>query len=106
VQSTLNDGRLTLGDSGMMKLDVDLFLVNTVRFEERKVLVRTDQAGTTKGKNTNVSDELRNRMIKPRSLEVGVWKENMMRKPAQKIRPTSSMLIDKYTRKQQRRAHE
>jgi hypothetical protein len=39
VQLVLNDGWLTLGDGGKMKLDVDPFLVNTVSFEEKKILV-------------------------------------------------------------------
>jgi hypothetical protein len=87
-----------------MKLDVDPFPVNTVVFVEKEVLVRTDQASTTKGKNVIVSDELRNQMIKPRSPEVVVWKENTVRKPAWKVKPTSSMLINKYMRRQQWRA--
>jgi hypothetical protein len=41
------------------------------------VLVQTDQAESTKGKQVVVSDELRNRMLKPKSLEVGAWKENV-----------------------------
>jgi hypothetical protein len=48
-----------------------------------------------------VSDELRSRMIKPKNLEEGVWKENTYRGPARKVRPTSSMLIKKYKRQQQ-----
>jgi hypothetical protein len=39
VQSALNDGRLTLEDGNKMKLDVDPFLVNTVEFEEKRVMV-------------------------------------------------------------------
>jgi hypothetical protein len=95
VQSALNDGRLTLGDGSKMKLDVDPFQVNTIGFEEKKILVRSDQANTTKGKNVVVSNELRNRMLKPRRLEIGVWKENTARKPIHRVKPTSSMLIDK-----------
>jgi predicted GTPase len=60
-----------------MKLDVDPFPVNVVNLEGKKVLVRTDQAETTKGKQVAVSDELKNHMIKPKSPEVGVWKENI-----------------------------
>jgi hypothetical protein len=53
VQSALNDCRLTLGDEHKMRLDMDPFLanVNMINFEENKVLVRTSQADTTKGKN-------------------------------------------------------
>jgi hypothetical protein len=39
VKSALNDGQLTLGDGRKMKLDVDPFLMNTVRFEQKKILV-------------------------------------------------------------------
>jgi hypothetical protein len=80
VQSVLNDGRLTLGDSGKMKLYVDPFLVTVADLEGKKVLVWTDKAETTMGKQVVVSDELRNHMIKSKSLEVGVWKENIERK--------------------------
>jgi hypothetical protein len=69
------------------QLDVDPFLVNTIRFEEKKILVRTDKVGTTKGENVVVSDELRNKMIKPRSLEAEVLRENVRRKPTQRIKP-------------------
>jgi hypothetical protein len=43
-----------------------------------------------------ISIELRNRMIKPHVLEIGVWKENMLQKPAKKVKPMSAMLIEKY----------
>jgi hypothetical protein len=94
----INDSRLTLGDGGKMKLDTDPFPVSMVELELKKILVRTDQAETTKGKNVTVSDDLRNRMIKPHNPEVGVWKENVQRKPAKKVKPTSAMLIEKYQR--------
>jgi hypothetical protein len=45
-----------------------------------------------------VSDDLRNQMIKPHNPEVGMWKENVQRKPARKVKPTSAMLIEKYQR--------
>jgi hypothetical protein len=90
-----------------MKLDTNLFPVNVIEFEQKKVLVRTDQAEATKGKNMIVSNELRNRIIKPWSPEVGVWKENVRRAPARRIKPTSNMLIDKYLRQQEeRRRHQ
>jgi hypothetical protein len=65
-QSALNDGRLTVGDNQRMKLDMDHFPVNMINFEEKKVLMRTDQASTVKGKNVVISDELKVRMMKPR----------------------------------------
>jgi hypothetical protein len=48
-----------------MKLDADPFLVNMIKFEQKKVLMCTDQAETTKGKSVIILDELRNQMIKP-----------------------------------------
>jgi hypothetical protein len=60
-----------------MKLDTDPFPVGMVWFEEKKILVRIDQAITTKGKNVIVSDDLKDKMIKLWNLEVGVWKENV-----------------------------
>jgi hypothetical protein len=35
-------------------------------------------------------------MIKSHNPEVGVWKENVQRKPAKKVKPMSAMLIEKY----------
>jgi hypothetical protein len=62
-----------LGDGGKMQFDVDPFPVNAVGFEEKKILVQSDQASTTKGKNVIMSNELRNRILKPRSPEIGIW---------------------------------
>jgi hypothetical protein len=96
VQSAINDGRLTLGDGGKMKLNTDPFLIGMVELMDMKVLVRMYQAKTTKGRNVLVSDELCNRMIKPHNLEIGMWKENVLWKPAKRVKPTSAMLMEKY----------
>jgi hypothetical protein len=90
-----------MGDGARMKLDMDPFPVGMVNLEEKKVLVRSDQASTIMGKNVIVSDDLRNKMIKPRNPEPGVSKENVRREPVRRIKPTSSMLIEKYVRHQQ-----
>jgi hypothetical protein len=87
---------LTLGDGGKMKLDTDPFPISMVKLEHMKILVHTDQAETTKGKSVVVSDDLHNWMIKPHNLEIGMWKENVQRKPAKRVKPTSAMLIEKY----------
>jgi hypothetical protein len=102
VQSAINDGRLTFGDRNKMKLDGDPFLMNVVELEWKKILVQTDQAESTKGKGVVISDELRHRMIKPRSPEVDAWKENVRGNPIQRVKPTSNMLIEKYVKQQQR----
>jgi hypothetical protein len=60
-----------------MKLNTDSFPVSMVKIEHKKILVRMDQAETTKGKNVVVSDDLHNRMIKPHNPDIGVWEENM-----------------------------
>jgi hypothetical protein len=90
-----------------MKLDMDPFLVGMVELELKKILVHADQAETTKGKNMIVSDDLWNRMIKPHNPEVGVWKENMQKKLAKKVKPTPATLIKKYQCQQEedRRYH-
>jgi hypothetical protein len=80
-----------------MKLDVDPFSVDIINFAKKKVLVRQDQAGTTRGKNVLVSDEFRLKMLKPKKPEVGVWKENARRKDRSRWKPMSSFLIEKYT---------
>jgi hypothetical protein len=67
-----------------------------VELKHKKILVRADQAETTKGKNVVISDDLRNRMIKPHNPEIGVWKLNVQRKPGKRMKPTSAMLIKKY----------
>jgi hypothetical protein len=79
-----------------MKLDTDPFPTGMVKLMEKKVLVHTDQAEMTMGKNVVIFDELHNRMIKPHNLECGMWKENMFRKPTKRVKPTSAMLIEKY----------
>jgi hypothetical protein len=60
-----------------MKLDTYLFSITMVEIKHKKILVRMDQAETTKGKNVVVSDDLHNRMIKPGNPDIGVWEENM-----------------------------
>jgi hypothetical protein len=104
VQSTLNDGRLTLGEGSKMKLDVDPFPMGMENLEERKFLVHSDQASTTHGKNVIVSDELRNWIMVPHNHGVGLWKkENSPRRYTCRVRLTSNMLINKYLRQQQQR---
>jgi hypothetical protein len=75
-----------------MKLDTDPFPIGMVELMDKKVLVCTDQATTTKGKNMVVSDELRNRMIKPHNPKIGVWKENVLQKLTKRVKPTSAIV--------------
>jgi hypothetical protein len=86
-----------------MKLDTDPFPmnVNMINFEEKKILVRTSQAESTRGKNVIVSDVPWVRMIKPRSHEPGIWKTNQGHWTKPRVRATSKLLMEKYS--QQRR---
>ncbi len=79
-----------------MKLDMDPFPIGMAELEYKKILVRTDQAEMTKGKNVVFSDDLHNQMIKPHNPEIGVWKENVLQKPAKGVKLKSAMLIEKY----------
>jgi hypothetical protein len=78
-----------------MKLDIDPFPVGLAELMD-KIFVCMDQAETTMSKNVVISNELRNRMIKPHNLESGVWKKNVLWKPAKGVKPTPAMLIEKY----------
>jgi hypothetical protein len=64
-----------------MRLDADPFSVNMnmINFEEKKILVQTSQADTTKSKRVIMLDELKLRMITPRNPKPGKWKINQGR---------------------------
>jgi hypothetical protein len=79
-----------------MKLDMNPFPVSMIELEHKKILVHMEQAKMTKGKNMVVSNDLNNRMIRPHNPKIGVWKENVQRKPARRVKPMSPMLIEKY----------
>jgi hypothetical protein len=81
-----------------MKLDMDPFPIGMVELEHKKILVRTNQAETTKGKSVVISDDLHNQMIKLHNLEIGVWKENVQMKPTKRVKHMSAMLIENYKR--------
>jgi hypothetical protein len=99
-QSALNDGRLTLGEGHRMRLDNDPFPanVNMINFEEKKILVHTSHADSTWGKNVIVSDEPRARILKPPNVEPRVWKVNQKMKVQFRVKPTSDLMLEKYTR--------
>jgi hypothetical protein len=83
-----------------MRLDTKPFPanVNVVDFEGKKVLVHPEHANTTKGKSVVMSDEPRVRMLKPCNPELGEWKVNWQPIPCAWVKPTSDMLLEKYTR--------
>jgi hypothetical protein len=73
--------------------------VNTINFNDKKVLIRPEQAESTKGKEV-VIGEPRSKMIVPKKPEVGVWKENKSEvstsKAPRKTKVTFDMLLEKY----------
>ncbi|XP_022684749.1 uncharacterized protein LOC111258175 [Setaria italica] len=83
-----------------MKLDSDPFPINVIEFENKKMLIRSAQAGSVKGENIIVDDNVAPRMIKPKNPEVGVWKVNEGKKQVPRFRPTVKQLLDKYTSRQ------
>jgi hypothetical protein len=80
-----------------MKLDTDPFPINVIDFENKKVLIRSDQTGSARGKNIVVDDSAPPRMIKPKNPVVGEWKVNGTKRQAPRPKPTVSMLLEKYT---------
>jgi hypothetical protein len=92
----INDSRFTLGDGSNMKLDMNPFPVGMVELMDKKILVRTDQAETTKGKNVVISNDLCSWMIKPHNPKIDVWKENVLWKLTKRVKHASAMLIEKY----------
>jgi hypothetical protein len=58
-----------------MKLDKDPFPINMhmVELDGKKVLVRSPQAESTKGKEVVIGEEWPPRMIKPKSLKDDQW---------------------------------
>ncbi len=85
-----------------MKLDHDPFPVNTIDFNNKKVLIRLEQVVSTKGKEV-VVEEPRPKMIVPKSPEVGVWKENKgetsSSRTPRKPMVSFDMLLNKYEKK-------
>nr|AAM08815.1 Hypothetical protein [Oryza sativa Japonica Group] len=107
VQSAIDEGRLKFTDSSKMKLDHDPFPVNTINFNDKKMLIRPEQAESTKGKGV-VIGEPRPKMIVPKKPEVGVWKENKSEastsKAPRKTKVTFDMLLEKYEKQGGERA--
>jgi hypothetical protein len=61
-----------------MKLDKVPFPMNMnmVELEGKKVLVRSSQAESTKGKEVIIGEERLLRLIKPKTLKNGQWQKN------------------------------
>jgi hypothetical protein len=81
-----------------MKLDEDPFQVNmnTVKLEGKKVLVWPSQAGSTEAKKVVIGEERQPRMIRPKNLKIGRWKENERSKPQSRPKITFNILMAKY----------
>jgi hypothetical protein len=66
-----------------MKLDKDSFPanMNMVEVDGKKVLVRSSQAESTKGKEVIIGEERPPRMIKPKSLKDDQWQKSERSNP-------------------------
>ncbi len=91
-----------------MKLDHDPFPVNTIDFNDKKVLIRPEQAESTKGKKVFIG-EPRPKMMVPKNPEVDVWKENRSEasssKAPKKTEVTFDMLLNKYEKQGGEKIH-
>ena len=94
VQSAINEGRLTLTEGSKMKLNSDPFPINMVEFENKKMLIRSDQT-VSAGEINIVDDSASPRMIKQKNLEIAVWKFNGGRRQTKRTKPTVNMLLKK-----------
>nr|ABA98001.2 retrotransposon protein, putative, unclassified [Oryza sativa Japonica Group] len=107
VQSAIDEGRLKFTDGSKMKLDHDPFPVNIINFNDKKVLIRPEQAESTKEKGIIIG-ESRPKMIVPKKPEVGVLKENKSEastsKAPRKTKVTLDMLLEKYEKQGGERA--
>jgi hypothetical protein len=72
VQIAINEGRLKFAENPQMKLDENPLQVkmNAVKLQGKKVLVRTSQAESTKGKKIIIGEERQPRMIRPKNPEI------------------------------------
>jgi hypothetical protein len=69
-----------------------------IDFDNKKILIRSDQTESTKGKNIVIDNNAAPRMIMPKNPEVEVQKvDERKRKSALRPKPTSKQLLDKYT---------
>jgi hypothetical protein len=107
VQLAIDEGRLKFTDGSKMKLDHDPFPVNTINFNDKKVLIRPEQAESTKGKGVIIG-EPRPKIIVPKNPEVCVCKENKSEastsKAPRKTKVTLDMLLEKYEKQGSERA--
>ena len=83
-----------------MNLDHDPFPVNTINFDDKKVLIRPAGASRICYGERVIIGEPRPKMMVPKNPEVDVWKENRSEvsssKPPKKTKVTFDMLLDKY----------
>jgi hypothetical protein len=68
---------------------------NVIDFDNKKILIRSDQTESTNGKNVVIDINAAPRMIKPKNTEVEVWKVKEKNNQVPKPKPTVSMLLKK-----------
>lgn len=99
VQLAIEEGRLKFTKGSKMKLDHGPLHMYTIDFNDKKVLIPPEQAVSTNGKEI-VIREPRPKMIMPKCMEVGVWKENKgeasSSRTSRKLKASFEMLLYKY----------
>jgi hypothetical protein len=71
---------------------------NVIDFDNKKILIRSDQTESTNGKNVVIDTNAAPRMVKSKNSDVGVQKVNERKgKSAPKLKLTVKQLLNKYT---------
>jgi hypothetical protein len=94
VQSSTNDGRLIVKGTKTM-LNSDTFPTNVIDFENKKILIQSDQIGSTREKNVIIDGSALPKMINPKNAKVEAWKVNGKNNQAPRPKPAVSMLLKK-----------
>jgi predicted GTPase len=69
-----------------------------IDFENKKMLIRSDQTESARGKNVVIDDSAPTRIIMPKNAEVGLQKvDERKRKSDPRPKPTVKQLLYKYT---------
>jgi hypothetical protein len=74
------------------------YSLNMINFENKKMLIRSDQTESARGKNVVIDDSAPPRIIRPKNAEVGLQKVNQRKgKSNPRPKPTVKQLLYKYT---------
>jgi hypothetical protein len=81
-----------------MKLDTDPFTINVIDFDNKEMLILSNQTESAIGKNAVIKDNAPSRMITPKIPEKGGWRINKKKRQSAPVSKSSvKKLLDKYT---------